>query len=269
LDFEQLAELASNFTVQQMLERDMFERRLKEGKPLFVHEFFYPLMQGYDSVAMDVDMEIGGTDQTFNMLAGRILVKRYQNREKFVISTTLLENPKTGEKLMSKSQGTGVGLDLPPNEMYAKVMALPDEGLEQCFIDCTRLPMGEIESIKRQLASGTNPRDIKMRLAREIVAIYHDEAMAKSAEQAFVSQFSEHELPSDILDVKLARSDWAIDDLLVETGLSESKSAARRLLKQRGVKINQQKITANTVTINSGDVLQVGKRQFVRITIVK
>ena len=122
LTFEEGIELASHFTVQQMIERDIFQKRIKENKPLYVHEFFYPLMQGYDSVALNVDMEVGGTDQTFNMLAGRILVKAYQKREKFVITTTLLEHPVTGEKLMSKSLGTGVGLDEPPNQMFGKVM---------------------------------------------------------------------------------------------------------------------------------------------------
>ncbi len=144
LSFADAVELASHFTVQRMLERDNFEKRLKEQKPLYVHEFFYPLMQGYDSVALKADVEIGGTDQTFNMLAGRTLVKAYQNREKIVVTTTLLENPVTGEKLMSKSLGTGIGLDENATDMFGKTMALPDEAIIQCFIDCTYLSMEEI-----------------------------------------------------------------------------------------------------------------------------
>ncbi len=265
LDFEKLAELASNFTVQQMLERDMFEKRIQDKKPLFVHEFLYPLMQGYDSVALNVDLEIGGTDQTFNMLAGRTLVKRYQDREKFVMTTTLLVNPKTGEKLMSKSHGTGVGLDLEAQEMYAKVMALPDEGLVQCFIDCTRFAMAEIEIIKRKLEDGTNPKQIKMRLAREIVSMYHSAKDAKEAEIAFERQFSQGELPADIPSHQLEVRKWEVVELLVAAELSPTKSEARRLLQQGGVKLNQQKVIAETVFIKSGDVLQAGKRRFIRV----
>jgi tyrosyl-tRNA synthetase len=180
-------ELAAHFTVQRMLERDIFDKRIKENKPLYVHEFFYPFLQGYDSVALKADVEMGGTDQTFNMLAGRQLVKSYQNREKIVITTTLLENPVTGEKLMSKSLGTGIALDETPENMYGKTMALPDEAIIQCFIDCTLMPMDEVKKLEAELKAGANQRNVIMRLAKEIVSMYHSPGEAAKAEENFVS----------------------------------------------------------------------------------
>lgn len=191
LTFNDAVELASNFTVQQMLERDAFKKRLDDNKPLYVHEFFYPLMQGYDSVALDTDCEVGGTDQTFNMLAGRTLLKRYKNKNKFVITTTLLENPETGEKLMSKSLGTGIGLNESPNDMFRKVMQLPDCSIKQVFIDCTRLSLREINQYITDIKAGANPRDIKLLLAREIVGMYHGSEKAIGAEKFWISTISE------------------------------------------------------------------------------
>lgn len=267
LNFAELADLAANFTVQQMLERDMFEKRLKENKPLFVHEFFYPLMQGYDSVEMNVDMEIGGTDQTFNMLAGRTLVRRYLNKEKFVITTTLLTNPVTGEKMMSKSLGTGIGLNEPAENMFGKIMALPDEGIVQVFIDCTRLSMAEIEDKQKMLKKGENPRTIKLELALEITKMYHGEKLAASAQEKFISQFSNKELPTDIPTITLEAGTYPLVDLLLETKMVVSKSEARRLIEQKGVKINQETYTAKDVVIKQKNdlVVQVGKRKFVKI----
>ena len=169
LTFEDVIDIASNFTVQRMLERDMFEKRLKEEKPIYLHEFFYPLMQGYDSVALDVDIEMCGSDQKFNALAGRTLLKKYKNKEKFVFITTLLENPKTGEKMMSKSLGTGVFIDWDANKMFGSIMAQPDENMNQLFIDTTFLSLEEIDEVMKS----ENPRDAKMKLAWEIVKIYH------------------------------------------------------------------------------------------------
>ena len=169
MTFEDLINLASNFTVQRMLERDMFKKRLKEQKPIFVHEFFYPLMQGYDSVALEVDVEMCGNDQKFNALCGRTLLQRYKNKEKFVFITTLLENPKTKEKMMSKSLWTWVFLDMSNIDMYGKIMAQPDENIPQLFTDCTYKTLDEIGQIKKQLLGWkTNPKDIKMKLAFEI-----------------------------------------------------------------------------------------------------
>ncbi len=262
LDFEKLAELASNFTVQQMLERDMFEKRIKENKPLYVHEFFYPLMQGYDSVALEVDLEVGGTDQTFNMLAGRTLVRRYLDREKFVMSTTLLVNPKTGEKLMSKSLGTGVGLNESAENMFGKVMALADEGVVQTFIDCTRLPLSDINKKKERLAAGENPKNIKMELAKEIVRMYHGEKSAVEAEKYFISTFQKKETPEEITEFPITGKN--IVDALIESKLAESKSEARRLISEKGVKINNNVVDSLEIILKSGDIIQKGKRFFAK-----
>ncbi len=251
-----------------MIERDTFQKRLGEQKPLFVHEFFYPLMQGYDSVMLAADVEIGGTDQTFNMLAGRTLVKRYQDRDKFVIATTLLENPVTGEKLMSKSLGTGIGLDEPPHEMYAKVMALPDEAIIQVFIDCTTLPMTDVDILKTALINGQNPRNVKMSLAREVVRTYHDAKAAVDAEKSWISQVSQGERPDDIPVKPIASASASMTDVLVEIGLASSKMEARRLVEQHGVHLNDSLFgPSNERLFLDGDIIQVGKRRFVKLKI--
>ncbi len=265
LTFEDAVNLASNFTVQRMLERDNFQKRIKEEKPLYVHEFFYPLMQGYDSVALNADIEIGGTDQTFNMLAGRTLVKSYQNREKLVMSTTLLENPVTGEKLMSKSLGTGIGLDESPKDMFGKTMALPDEAIIQVFIDCTYLSMAEIKQLETDLKNGANPRDMKVRLAREIVTMYHNADDAQKAEEYFVSTFSQKQRPTDIPELKPSQYDLV--SVLVEAGICKSKSEARQVIDQGGVKLNDNKVEPKSYTLELkiNDVVQKGSRWFVKV----
>lgn len=263
LTFEDAVNLASHFTVQRMLERDNFEKRIKENKPLYVHEFFYPLMQGYDSVALEADLEIGGTDQTFNMLAGRTLVKAYQNREKLVMTTTLLENPVTGEKLMSKSLGTGIGLDETPNDMFGKTMALADEAIIQVFIDCTFLSMDEIKKMEKELKAGANPRDLKMKLAWEIVKMYHNEAAANEAKEYFIKTFSKKETPDEMIELKV--EDKNILAVLVAAGFVKSKGEARRVVQQGGVQVNNKKVDSIEVKVKVGDVVQKGSRFFVKI----
>ncbi len=266
LTFADTAELAANFTVQQMIERDAFQKRLSANKPLFMHEFFYPLMQGYDSVALDADLEIGGSDQLFNMMAGRTLQKRYNSKDKFVMTTTLLTNRATGEKLMSKSLGTGVSLKAEPNDMFGKAMALADEGLVQCFIDCTYLSMTEIEKIETSLKDGTNPRDVKMRLAHEIVKLYHSAEAAEKAKIAWTEQFSKRATPGDVADLTIDDSikDWP--SLLVLGDFVGTKSEARRLIEQGAVKLNDEKIDAErSMQFGDGDILKVGKRGVVRL----
>lgn len=268
LTFEDSVDLASSFTVQQMLERDAFAKRIGEQKPLFVHEFFYPLMQGYDSVALEADIEIGGTDQTFNMLAGRTLVKRYQEREKFVITTTLLEDPLTGEKMMSKSQGTGVSLKEDPFGMFAGVMRLPDSGIVQVYVDCTRLSMQNIEQIKQALISGENPRDMKLQLAREIVAMYHGDQAAAAALQAWTEQVSNKEMPEEMEDLEVAASSADLIDL-VSKEFEISRSEVRRLLDQRGIRLNGDPVLEIELKLSDGDIIQVGKRRYKRIKLKK
>ena len=250
LTFEDVLNLASNFTVQQMIERDMFQKRMQENKPLYLHELFYPLMQGFDSVAMNVDMEMCGSDQKFNALAGRTLLKKLKNKEKFVFITTLLENPVTGEKMMSKSKGAGVFLDWDANQMFGAVMAEPDENMEQLFIDCTWLELNKINEIMK-----SHPKEAKMRLAFEITKIYHGEDTAKEAQENFEETFSKGGVPKDIETVKVSKGTPLVETLL-ERGLVSSKSEFNRLNKKGAIK-----------EIENG-VYRVGKHRFLRIEIL-
>lgn len=274
LSFEDIINLSSNFTVQQMLERDMFDKRMKENKPIHMHEFFYPLMQGYDSVAMDVDMELCGNDQKFNALAGRTLLKRIKNKEKFVFITTLLENPVTKEKMMSKSLGTGVFLDETPNDMYGKLMAQADENIPQLFVDCTYLEMEEISKIKNDLKKGNvNPRDLKMKLAYEIVKIYHGEKKAKEAEENFIKTFQKKEIPDEIEEINLKEIEKVLGSnqlgaILVLRKIVSSMSDWRRLVDEGAVKSFsgniESKIKDFKILAEPG-VYKIGKRRFIKI----
>ncbi|TSC72342.1 MAG: tyrosyl-tRNA synthetase [Parcubacteria group bacterium Gr01-1014_70] len=266
LDFGKLVELASQFTVQHMLERDMFQKRMREMKPLYVHEFFYPLLQGYDSVALGVDLEVGGTDQTFNMLAGRTLVRRYLDREKFVLTTPLLVHPKTNEKLMSKSAGTGIGLHEAPDSMFGKVMALPDESMPHVFRDCTRVSLDDINQLEARLQKGENPRDIKRKLAYEITALYHGEAEAKKAEHSWTQIFSDKKIPDTIPEVRVQKGTILID-VLVEQKFSTSKTEARRLCEQGAVEFDGSVIQNTAFVLDKSGVLRVGKKVLVRIVL--
>ncbi|MBI3632345.1 MAG: tyrosine--tRNA ligase [Candidatus Vogelbacteria bacterium] len=262
LTLEDMLNLASNFTVQQMLERDMFQERIKKEKPLYLHELFYPLMQGYDSVAMDVDVEMCGMDQKFNALAGRTLLRKLKNKEKFVFITTLLENPKTGEKMMSKSLGTGVFLDADGDKMFGGIMSQPDENMRQLFIDCTRLSMGEIENILKE----KNPRDSKMRLATEIVNIYHGRGVAEAAKESFIKTFSGGGVPDDINEVFVI-SGSLLKDILLKYKLVSSNSDFRRLVDERAISVNDNKIEDYKMAIKSDAVVRVGKRRFIKLMI--
>jgi len=247
LTSEDWINLTSNFTVQQMIERDMFQERIKKGEPLYLQEFLYPLMQGYDSVAMDVDMEMCGNDQKFNALAGRTLLRKLKNKEKFVFITTLLENSVTGEKIMSKSLGTGVFLNWDANKMFGGIMSQPDENMRQLFVDCTWLDFEGIEEALNQ-----HPKEAKMRLAFEIVKIYHGEEAAKMAEQSFEEAFSKGGIPKDIKTVE-ASSDKSLADIFLEEGIVSSKTEFNRLDKEGAIK-----------EIENG-VYRVGKHRFLRI----
>ncbi len=265
LTFEDVIDISSNFTVQRMLERDMFERRLKEEKPIYLHEFFYPLMQGYDSVVLDVDIEMCGNDQKFNALAGRTLLKKYKNKEKFVFITTLLENPKTGEKMMSKSLGTGVYLDWDANQMFGGIMSQTDENMEQLFIDTTRLSLSEIQEI----LENSEARDSKIRLAFEIVKIYHGEREAEKAQEYFINTFSKKQIPDDVEEFKIKDGE-SILNVLVNSGGASSKGDARRKIEQGGVSIDGEKVVDVKYTISKNDnekVLKVGKKFFRKIIV--
>ncbi|MDP1709508.1 MAG: tyrosine--tRNA ligase [Candidatus Komeilibacteria bacterium] len=265
LKFTDIVKLAQNFTVQQMIERDMYQKRLRDKKPIGLHEFLYPLMQGYDSVHMEVDVEIGGNDQLFNMLAGRTLLKIYKNKEKYVLTTPLIEGL-DGRK-MSKSYGNSIDITDDPNDMFGKIMSLKDDLIVKYFELCTDVAPSEIEAIKKDLADGQNPRDIKARLGREIVALYHGQKAAAVAEQEFAQVFSKHKRPTDIPVRKIENRKWKMDELLAELDLVSSKSEARRLAEQGGVKIDDRVLSDCKVEIEikKGMVVQVGKRKFVKI----
>jgi len=266
MNFEDVLSLASQMTVQQMLERDMFNKRLKEGKPIYINEFMYPLMQAYDSVAMNVDGEIGGNDQTFNMLCGRDLMKTMKNKEKFVITVKLLED-NTGKK-MGKSEGNMAALSDSEEEMYGKIMSWTDGLIVSGFELCTNVSMDEIENIKKELTSNkVNPRDYKMKLAREIVAIYHGDKKAKKAEEDFVKTFQKNEIPTDIENIKAKKYDLLID-IFLSNNIVSSKGEFRRLI-EGGAITNldlDKKISLSTYKVESG-VYRIGKKRFCKINI--
>ena len=258
LNFEDLINLASNFTVQQMIERDMFQKRIKEEKPIHLHEFLYPLMQGYDSVVMEVDVEVCGTDQVFNALAGRTLLKKLKNKEKFVVAVTLMENPKTGE-LMSKSRGTGIFLDASSNDMYGQVMAQPDEMIEILFVNNTLLSLDEIKGFME-----LNPKESKMRLAKEIVKIFYGEKEAEKAEENFENTFSRGEFPEDAL-VIVAKKEEKIMDVLVNNKIVESKMEFRRLVEAGAISDYPDKKISdpNEIMGDTERKIKIGKKTFV------
>lgn len=268
LDFEEIIDLASNFTVQQMITRDMFQKRITEEKPIHLHEFLYPLMQGYDSVAMDVDVELCGTDQIFNALAGRTLLKKIKGKDKYVIAVTLMENPKTGE-LMSKSKGTGVFLGTGSKNMYGQVMAQPDEMIEILFINNTYLSLDEIKKTR----ISENPKEAKMKLAFEIVKIFYGEKEAIKAEKEFNQVFKNKELPGDIPTFKTDKNNYFILDLLFDAKLASSKNEAKRLIEGGGVEImdgdKKERIIdwKKEVNLKDGTIIKVGSRKFVKIII--
>ncbi|MDD4351807.1 MAG: tyrosine--tRNA ligase [Candidatus Gracilibacteria bacterium] len=266
LGFKEILELANKFTVQQMIERDLYQKRLQEGNPIGLHEFLYPLMQGYDSVALDVDLEIGGNDQLFNMLAGRTLQKHFNNKEKYVLTTELIEGL-DGRK-MSKSYGNTVDISDEPKEIYGKIMSMSDELIIKYFTVCTRVPMEEVGKWEKEISSGGNPRDAKMALAKEIVRMYHGQEAAAEAEMGFVNQFQKGKLPDEIEVFKVKAGEWKLVDLICETKLEESKSQIRRLIQQGGVKINEAKVADLDATLKIGKeetLIQVGKRRFGKV----
>ena len=256
-----LLHLAAEFTVSQLLERDMFQERLKQGKEVRLHEFLYPVFQAYDAVTLDVDMQLGGNDQTFNMLAGRTLMRKLKNKEKFVFATKLLVDP-MGKK-MGKTEGNMVTLDDAPSEIYGKVMSWPDTLLPLAFEICTRLPLAEMIKLAAE-----KPKEAKMKLAREIVRIYYNESEAETAENNFVKTFSKKEIPEVMEEAKINSGDSLID-LLIKTGVVKSKSESRRLLDEGAIYNldTGEKITDPLFAVKESVRLRVGKRRFIRLVI--
>ena len=258
MNMEKMLDLSSNITVDQLLQRDMFEKRRVEGKPIFLHEFLYPLMQGYDSVAMDVDGEIGGNDQTFNMLVGRDLQKIYNSKEKFVLTTKLLVD--AGGKKMGKTEGNMVAFSDTPEDMFGKVMSWTDGMIANGFELCTTLSMTDINKMQAEIQ---NPRDQKLKLAYEVVKTFLGEKLAQKAQENFIKTFSKKETPDEIAELKPSAMD--ILTVLVESKICTSKSESRRVVEQGGVKINDKKVESIDAQVKSGDIVQKGSRFFVKI----
>lgn len=264
LSAAELVELASRLTHQQLIERDMFQKRIKEKQELYMHELLYPIFQGYDSVAMEVDAEIGGTDQTFNMLVGRTLLEKLKGREKFVVTVPLLEGL-DGRK-MSKSFRNFIGITDTPDDMFGKIMSLRDDLVVRYFELATQLPVEEIQSIEQGLQSNkVHPMEAKKRLAWEIVKMYHGEKEADRAKEEFKKVFQKKGVPVDVPVYKVKTNTVNLTDVLIESGLIKSKSDAKRLIEQGGVEWEGEKITDPILEVTSSGILKVGKHRFLRL----
>ncbi len=266
LSFADVIRLAQIFTVQQMLHRDMYQDRIKQNREIYMHEFLYPLMQGYDSVALKTDLEIGGTDQTFNLLAGRPIQKAYNQTPQNILTVPLLVGT-DGHDKMGKSLDNYIGVNESPKDMYGKSMSIPDSLITSYFELATDISLAELEKVKMALKEGENPRNLKMRLARELVTLYHDKSSAIQAEKEFIEIFSNKGLPDDLEIKKFKKSKLGIIDLIMETGLASSKGEARRLIQGGGVKIDGKKIVSHEeeIDLTNERLLQVGKRKFIKV----
>jgi tyrosyl-tRNA synthetase len=267
LTFRDLIHLASHFTVQQFLARESFSARLDIGDPIFLHELFYPLMQGYDAVALQADVQIGGTDQLFNIVvAGRKLQEAFGQRPQVAILLPLLPGT-DGVRKMSKSLGNHIPLNTTPEDMFGKVMSIPDEVMPTYFKLLTRYPPQRIAAIEQGLREGTlHPRDVKMELAREIVSIFFGEEAAERAEAHFRTVFQERAYPEEMPTFLLSRPQPLVD-LLVLTGMAPSRSEARRLIRQGGVRLDGETLSEveTIIQVDRPRVLQVGRRRFMRL----
>lgn len=266
-----MIKLASRQTVARMLERDDFKKRFANNQSISIHEFLYPLVQGWDSVALQADVEMGGTDQRFNLLMGRELQKEEGMRPQTVMMVPLLEGL-DGVQKMSKSLGNYVGITDAPNDMFGKIMSISDELMWRYYDLLSFRPVAEIQQLKQDIANGTNPRDVKIALAKEIIARFHNEEAAEGAHQDFIQRFSKNALPEDIPEVVLQceGSSMAIANVLKEAGLVDSTSEAIRMIKQGAVKLDgEHKVSDSKQEISKGtsQIYQVGKRKFAKVTL--
>lgn len=269
LNFEDVIKLAATITVARMLEREDFKKRYEGQMPISVHEFFYPLMQAYDSIALEADIELGGTDQRFNLLMGRSLQREFGMESQIVIMMPLIEGL-DGKEKMSKSLGNYIGIDEEAGIMYQKSMEIPDELIIKYYNLVTDVHPDEVNKIESQLKEGSvNPRDIKMNLAREIVTLYHGEESAKEAEERFKSVFQKGQIPEDIQTIQVKEDGFDLIEVLVSNEIVKSKSEVRRLASQGGVKVNGEKVEdLSTIVKESELVVQIGKKKFVKIELV-
>jgi tyrosyl-tRNA synthetase len=269
LDFAELLRLTSQFTVARILERDDFSKRYTGQQPISLHEFLYPVAQAYDSVAIEADVEIGGTDQLFNLLAGRELMEKLGMEPQVALTLPLLEGT-DGVQKMSKSYGNYIGLTDPADDMFGKVMSIPDDLLVKYHRLATALPVEEVDAIESDLAAGTlHPNQAKRRLAREVITLYHGADAAVSAEEAFDRVFKQHEVPENIAEVRVVLGESVhLPALLQELGLASSRGEARRLIDQGGVRIEGEQLPAGAYDVPRdkvlGRVVQAGRRRFAR-----
>ncbi|MDO6474650.1 tyrosine--tRNA ligase [Alteromonas sp. 1_MG-2023] len=265
-----MIKLAASQTVARMLERDDFKKRYNGGQPIAIHEFLYPLVQGYDSVALKSDVELGGTDQRFNLLMGRELQKENGLSQQAVVMVPLLEGL-DGVQKMSKSLNNYIGITDAPNDMFGKVMSISDDLMWRYYDLLSFRPLEEVAGLKAKVEAGANPRDIKIELAKEIIARFHDEAAAEGAHQDFIQRFQKNAIPDDMPEVSVAMDadGIAIGNLLKEAGLVGSTSDAMRMIKQGAVKIDGEKVEDTRLLITEAGeaVYQVGKRKFARVTL--
>ena len=270
LGAEGMIRLASRYTVARMLERDDFSTRYRDSQPIAVHEFLYPLMQGYDSVVLKADIELGGTDQKFNLLVGRELQKQYGLEPQIVLTVPLLEGL-DGIQKMSKSLGNSVGITESPVEMYGKLMSISDELMWRYFELLSFRPLTDIRGLQEEVAAGANPRDVKYQLAHEIVERFHSPNDAAKAHQSFVNQFQRGEVPDDIAEVDIDNQgkDMPVANVIKSAGLAGSTSEVYRLMAQGAVRIDGERVTDHKLTIKIGvsTLFQVGKRRFARIRV--
>jgi tyrosyl-tRNA synthetase len=272
MSFSDAIQLSSNYTVARMLEREDFSKRYSNNQPISIHEFFYPILQGYDSVAIEADVELGGTDQRFNLLAGRNLQKEYGQEAQAIIMMPLLEGLDGVDK-MSKSKGNYIGINEAPSEMFGKAMSMPDELITRYFELLTDISLEELNKIKEGLANGDlHPMKMKKKVAREIINKYYDEDTAHAAQEEFERVFKEGDTPDEIPEVELATSDledgklWIVK-LVAATGLVDSNSEARRMIKQGAVSIDDKRYDKMNldIEVKDGMVIKVGKRRFAKI----
>lgn len=265
LNFEDVINLASTMTVARMLEREDFKKRYEKGIPISIHEFFYPLMQGYDSLELDADIEIGGTDQRFNVLMGRMLQKEYEKEPQVTIFMPLLEGL-DGKNKMSKSLENYIGIDEKPEIIYEKTMTLPDEMIIKYFNLVTDIHPDEVHEFEKELTNNkVNPRDIKMKLAKEVVRLYHGEMEAERAENRFKMIFQKGIIPDNI-DTIIVNNNFDVSETLVLNKIVKSKNEFRRLLTQGGVKINGVKVESiDNIEFETEITMQIGKKKFIRL----
>ncbi|MEK5165362.1 tyrosine--tRNA ligase [Paenibacillus sp. FSL R5-0527] len=274
MTFADVVKLAAKVTVARMLERDDFTKRYQSGQPISIHEFFYPLMQGMDSVALESDIELGGTDQKFNLLMGRTLQKEYGKDTQIAIMTPIIEGL-DGVQKMSKSLGNYIGIDEEPNEIYGKAMSVPDELMLKYYELVTDLPGEELETLAEGLKTGSvHPRDAKMKLAFTLVRMYHGADAANAAQEHFVTVFQQRALPEDIEEKEIPAGELEdgkirLIKLLTLIGFAASNGEARRSIQQGAVKLNEEKLTDPNaeVALSGGEVIQVGKRKFAKLTV--